>query len=207
MKPGRNNWIRRVGLALRWIRNYIGVPSKTLASKRRGGIARRIEDLSELWPLIRGAAIVDVGCFDGLLAYECVRRGALNVVGVDNDAYHLSTARRIFDQVEGAENKFVRRDVTSASFPEELQSLCRDARCDVLLFLGVYQHVYEAMSIESRAKLICALFSEQVRIVAVRMPEWCWPLFVCHLPKDVEEVLSKPDVGNVGGLRIYKRNV
>lgn len=39
--------------------------------------------LEQLWPWVKGASVLDVGCAEGLIAIECERQGAENVLGVE----------------------------------------------------------------------------------------------------------------------------
>jgi ubiquinone/menaquinone biosynthesis C-methylase UbiE len=48
---------------------------------------------------LRGAAVIDIGCGDGRLAFAAARAGASRVVGVDPDPDALRAARRLARQL------------------------------------------------------------------------------------------------------------
>lgn len=187
------------------VKNSLHIKTSFLAARRRGDILKRIEDFDLLMQNARNASILDVGCYDGLIAYEFFRSGARLIHGLDNDAYHLDTAQRIFSQVD-IPARFAHADLRKRSAINK--ALKDDAlrQYDVVLFLGVFQHIYKAMSEHDRRALVCDLAGKAAKIIAIRMPEHTWAEFERHFPDaQFEEISLIEQRGNVGELRIYQR--
>lgn len=203
--------VRRVARALRDFlqntKNSLRLPTPWLAAKRRGDITKRIADFSLLFDQAPGSSLLDIGCYDGLIAYEFVRHGARSVVGIDNDPYHLATARRIFTQV-ALPSRFVHADLRKQG--ALARALREDDRTsfDIVLFLGVFQHIFRDMSSEKRASLVRAVCDRTGRVLAVRMPAPVWTEFEQHFPaSEFEELLRIPQAGTVGEMRLWRRRV
>lgn len=190
---------------LRDIKNSLHINTSFLAAKRRGDILKRIEDFDLLMHNARNASILDVGCYDGLIAYEFFRSGARLIHGLDNDAYHLETARRIFSQVD-IPARFTHADLRKRSAVNKALKDDVLDQYDMVLFLGVFQHIYRAMSEDERRALICDLADKAAKIIAIRIPEHTWAEFEKYFPVvQFEEIKKIEQRGNVGELRIYQR--
>jgi hypothetical protein len=187
-------------------KNSLGLKSSFLAAKRRGDIRKRVAGLESVLAAAGGATVLDLGCFDGLIAYEFYRSGAKLIHGIDNDGLHLETAGRIFSQAD-IPSKFVHADLRR---PDAIGRALGDhglPRYDIVLFLGVFQHIYRSMSAERRQALVAGVVDRAGSLLAVRIPEEVWGDFERLLPaQGLDLVRAVPQVGNVGELRIYRRN-
>jgi len=185
------------------MRNSLQLKSSFLAAKRRGDIRMRIAGLEILFQAAKDSTVLDLGCFDGLIAYEFARSGAKIVHGLDNDAFHLDTAKRIFSQVD-LPSMFVHADLRK---PDAVRRALGDhahSKYDIVLFLGVYQHIYRSMSMQRRKVLIDGIVDRAGSFLAIRMPQDVWTETGHLLPaRNLELVSSLPQIGNVGELRIY----
>lgn len=153
----------------------------------------------------RNATVLDLGCFDGLIAYEFFRSGAQLIHGLDNDAYHLDTAGRIFSQVD-VPYKFAHADLRR---PEAVDKALADAgldKYDIVLFLGVFQHIYKSMSVLQRKTVVDGVVERARSLLAVRMPASVWIEFEKLFPEKQFEMIHRvAQQGNVGELRVYRR--
>ncbi len=188
------------------LKNRLRINTSFLAAKRRGDIRTRIEGLGRLFEAADGATVLDLGCFDGLIAYEFFRAGAQLVHGVDNDAYHLDTANRIFSQVS-IPYRFAHADLRS---PDAIEAALGDAcidRYDIVLFLGVFQHIYKSMPVQQRKAVVDGVLGRVGSLLAVRVPENVWQEFESLMPEKQLEIIHRvAQQGNVGELRVYRRN-
>ncbi len=90
---------------------------------------RRIADVL---PDMSGASVLEVGCNAGFYAFECKRRGARRVVGVDVDEHYLAQARLAAEVLE-LQVEFRRASVYDlAREPETF---------DYVLFMGLLYHL------------------------------------------------------------------
>ena len=187
------------------MRNRLGLKSAFLASTRRGDIRKRLEGLEPLLESARHATVLDLGCYDGLIAYEFFRAGANLVHGVDNDARHLETAERIFSQA-GIPSRFAHADLRQANAVRRALGEHGLATYDIVLFLGVFQHIFRAMSAERRRALVADVAGRTGRQLAVRIPQEVFHEFEELVPAGAfETVHIVPQAGHVGELRIYRR--
>jgi SAM-dependent methyltransferase len=186
------------------LKNSLRLKSSFLAAKRRGDVLKRIGGLETLFQTAKDATILDLGCFDGLIAYEFVRAGAKLVHGLDNDGFHLDTANRIFSQIN-IPSRFVHADLRK---PDAVSHALGDhclRKYDMVLFLGVYQHIYRSMSEQRRKDLIASIVDRVGSFLAIRMPQEVWIDFEPLLPaRKLELVRAVPQLGNIGELRIYR---
>lgn len=186
-------------------RNSMGLKSSFLAAKRRGDIRKRINGLESLLENARDATVLDLGCFDGLIAYEFFRSGAKLVHGLDYDGLHLETANRIFAQVD-IPSRFVHADLRKRDAVNRALGDHGLHQYDIVLFLGVFQHIFRSMSAQRRQDLVAGIIDRVGSVLAVRMPAGVWDDFEGLLPaQKLELVRAVPQAGNVGELRIYRR--
>jgi SAM-dependent methyltransferase len=165
----------------------------------------RLEGLEPLLDSARDATVLDLGCFDGLIAYEFFRAGANLVHGVDNDARHLETAERIFSQA-AIPSRFAHADLRQAGAVGHALGEQGLATYDIVLFLGVFQHIFRAMSAERRRALVADVAGRTGGQLAVRIPGDVFDEFEKLIPAGtLEPVGTVPQVGHVGQLRIYRR--
>jgi 2-polyprenyl-3-methyl-5-hydroxy-6-metoxy-1,4-benzoquinol methylase len=185
-------------------RNGLRLKSSFLAAKRRGDILKRIEGLESLFQMAKDATVLDLGCFDGLIAYEFFRSGARLVHGLDNDGFHLDTANRIFSQVN-ISFRFAHADLRKPEAVGEALGDCGLRKYDIVLFLGVFQHIYRSMNVQRRKDLVDAIVDRVGSVLAMRMPQAVWSDFECLFPGEKFELVSTvPQIGIVGELRVYR---
>lgn len=205
MKSGLRSIAVKVRDLARDARNAAGLKTSFLASKRRGDIRKRLAGLEPLLEAARGATLLDLGCFDGLIAYEFFRSGAKLVHGIDNDARHLETAGRIFSQAD-IPSRFAHADLRKPRAVALALGADGLAKYDIVLFLGVYQHIFRSMNDRRRNELVADIVRRSGSLLAVRVPDDVWDEFERRLPAgDLELLRTVPQAGHVGELRIYRR--
>ena len=187
------------------VKNRLKIPSSILSAKRQGNIIKRMEGLELLLDNAKAKNVLDIGCYDGLIAYEFARRGANTVLGLDNDQYHLNTAKRIFSQME-MDSKFVHVDLRNDDLGELVNGTSdKNKEFGIVLFLGVFQHIHSNMSEEEKQKLVDDICSSCKGFLAVRMPDHTWPAFDKYFWKEGFELICNQDqIDTVGALRLYK---
>lgn len=99
------------------------------------------EDLS-------GMRVLDIGARDGFFTFEAERRGAAEVVALDNESPH-TTGFAIAAGLLGSKATYVTENVYSLS-PE------RYGRFDLVLFLGVIYHLRHPLLALDRIHDVCA---------------------------------------------------
>lgn len=187
------------------IKNKFRLKTNFLAAKRSGDILKRMEDFDVLFEHSDGASVLDIGCYDGLIAYEFFRNGASLIHGLDNDAYHLDTAARIFSQVD-IPSKFAHADLRKKNAIQNTLAESFQGEYDLVLFLGVFQHIYKQMNEEARQSLVNTIVNSARDVLAIRIPEQTWEIFKKYFSeKSFELVQQTPHKGNVGEFRIYRR--
>lgn len=205
MKAGLRSIAVKARDLARDARNVMGLKSSFLASKRRGDIHKRLAGLEPLLEAAHGATLLDLGCFDGLIAYEFFRSGARLVHGIDNDARHLETAGRIFGQAD-IPSRFAHADLRKAQAVARALGDDGLARYDIVLFLGVFQHIFRSMSGARRKELVADVVGRTGSLLAVRIPDDVWGDFERLLPHgELQLIRTVPQAGHVGELRIYRR--
>lgn len=205
MNPGLRSIAVRARDLARDARNAMGLKTSFLASKRRGDIRKRLAGLEPLLEAARGATLLDLGCFDGLIAYEFFRSGARLVHGIDNDARHLETAGRIFGQAD-IPSRFAHADLRKPGAVAHALGAEGLAKYDIVLFLGVFQHIFRTMSDARRRELVADIVGRTGSLLAVRIPDDVWGDFERLLPAgELELVRTVPQAGHVGELRTYRR--
>lgn len=205
MKQGLRSIAVRARDLARDARNAMGLKTSFLASKRRGDIRMRLAGLESLLEAAGGTTLLDLGCFDGLIAYEFFRSGAKLVHGIDNDALHLETACRIFSQAD-IPYRFAHADLRKAQAVAHALGADGLTKYDIVLFLGVFQHIFRSMSNRGRKELVADVVGRTGSLLAVRMPDDVWSEFDRLLPPgELELIRAVPQAGHVGELRIYRR--
>jgi tRNA (mo5U34)-methyltransferase len=81
---------------------------------------------------LAGASVLEVGCNAGFYAFECKRRGAARVVGVDVDEHYLAQARLASDVLD-LQVEFRRASVYELAGEPE--------RFDYVFFMGLFYHL------------------------------------------------------------------
>lgn len=122
--------------ALRWVHRIdLGGGVVTPGAWKRSRLVERALERVDL----RGKTVLDVGCWDGLWAFEAERRGAARVVAVDDTSQRSlkdePTFRLAYEALGSRVEYFPDVDVHQIA-----QRLAGDA-FDVVLFFGVYYHL------------------------------------------------------------------
>ena len=104
----------------------------------RFGQMRIPEDLS-------GRSVLDLGCNLGEFCFECWRRGARDIVGIDNRAEYLDCARML-----AAENGHCRIDFIHADlgFPNDIFDITNEyfgKRISIVFALSIYKHIGDVL--------------------------------------------------------------
>jgi len=199
------NKIKFVRDCARDVKNKLKLKTVVLAAKRRGDIQKRMDEFNMLFQQCEGCSVLDIGCYDGLIAYEFFRNGVSEIHGIDNDAYHLDTAERIFSQVP-IPSKFVHADLRKKKAIQSALGESLKPTYDIVLFLGVFQHVYRQMSEEAKQELVDTLVNASNSLLAIRIPDHSWAEFEKYFDTKQFALLQlTKQKGNVGEFRIYKR--
>jgi tRNA (mo5U34)-methyltransferase len=109
-----------------------------------GVVTPGTENTAEQWRRLRlpadmsGIRVLDIGCSDGYYAFECERRGAADVLAIDDESSMLAAAGingfRVAAELLGSSVRYEARDV------EELDPAV-DGPFDLVLFLNVLYHL------------------------------------------------------------------
>ena len=96
------------------------------------------EDLS-------GRSVLDLGCNLGEFCFECYRRGARNIVGIDNRAEYLDCARMLAGKNRHYPINFIHADL---GFPNDIFDITNeyfDKRISIVFALSIYKHVGDVL--------------------------------------------------------------
>lgn len=132
------------------IRYKWNLPISLGSTSRAGTIFDRLHGLDMLLNQAPDSTVLDIGCFDGLLAYHFAYNGAEKIVGIDIDPYHLNTAKRIFKSIK-TPSKFILADLQDVNDLKNLKGI--NQQFDIVLFLGVYHHL-NTLDEENMTKLL-----------------------------------------------------
>ena len=86
-----------------------------------------------------GKKVLDIGCWDGLWAFEAEKRGAREVVAIDDISQRWNQEQQTFTLAHRALNSKVRYNPRVNVF--SLAELLNEHDFDIVLFLGVYYHL------------------------------------------------------------------
>ena len=137
-------------------------------ARTSGYLEDRLSGLSELLQFAADSAILDAGTNRGLVALEFARRGATLVHGCDLYGPGIEIAREIFKEVD-VSARFEVVDLScgpsalEAAFAAEYRP-----HYDIVLFLGVYQHLRKQMPLQELQQLVQHLASKTARFFACR---------------------------------------
>lgn len=87
------------------------------------------------WNLIKGRSVLDLGCANGMLAIEAKRRGATEVVGVDNGKWIPAVRETI--KGSGIDVEFWELDIESPEF----KNFC--PKFDIVFFCSMLYHMHD----------------------------------------------------------------
>lgn len=172
-----------------------------------GSIFDRFADLTQLLDECADKTVLDIGASEGLVTYEFAKKGASVLHGLERDKERVWIAQRIF------------RDVSSTSGFWSVD-LCEGVNAiesgvgehllseyDIVLFLGVYHHIKDRMSVENLDELIDWLAAKTGTHLAVRSN---------HAAELVDmfkmrglELVHSPDIAGskgIGKLYLYRRH-
>jgi len=109
-------------------------------------------------PSLAGKTVLDIGCNGGFYALEMKRRGAVRVLGIDEDEGYLAQAR-FAAEVHELEIEFRRMNVYDVAQLKE--------RFDLVLFMGVLYHLrYPLLALDALAQHVVGdqlLFQSMLR--------------------------------------------
>jgi 2-polyprenyl-3-methyl-5-hydroxy-6-metoxy-1,4-benzoquinol methylase len=163
-------------------------------ARTTGYLDDRLSGLSELLEFAAGSTVLDAGTNRGLVALEFARRGAALVHGCDLYGPGIETAREIFKEVD-VSARFEVVDLSGgpsaleAAFAAEYRP-----RYDIVLFLGVYQHLRKQMPLEQLQQLVQHLASKTGRFFAYRTTPFA----------ELEEALERTGLTKVHFSRINR---
>jgi SAM-dependent methyltransferase len=122
---------------------------------RRSGVGShdiRFDGLSDLMLRAKGAAVLDVGCNRGHVAYDFAMNGARIVHGCDLHGPSIQAAKIWFSELPYCESKFEVVDLTEG--PEGMNRAFGDHGYDIVLFLGTYHKLKREMTPGKLADLV-----------------------------------------------------
>jgi 2-polyprenyl-3-methyl-5-hydroxy-6-metoxy-1,4-benzoquinol methylase len=186
------------------IRRWIG---RRLLGKRNfsGNLFDRLRGLDFLLEQCADCTIMDIGCNEGLVAYEFARNGAKLVHGFDRDGQRVRFARRLFRDVP-IESRFVRTNlaVSGAEFQAKHRSVLLP-EYDIVLFLGVYHHLKRQMPVHRLHGLVEELLNRSGHWFVDRGK--CIDEYESRIrSKGFELAHSSPAIKGHGGLlQVYRR--
>ena len=169
-----------------------------------GSFPDRLEGLEPLLSASARKSVLDIGCCEGLIAWEFARRGARRVHGFDRDLAGVLIARRLFRDMP-IEAVFETFDLAQGARAfEEAFSRSLEEQYDIVLFLGVYHHLARQMAPEA--------LDDLMRFLARRSRQWL-AVRTDLLPQFEQQVVelgftiahSSPTRGNVGMLHLFER--
>ncbi len=85
----------------------------------------------------RGKTVLDIGCWDGYWSFHAERRGAASVLATDDYSQNWASARGIYLAKELLNSKV---EINPSQSVYDLSRL--DRKFDVVLFLGVFYHLW-----------------------------------------------------------------
>lgn len=119
-------------------------PGASYRVQRRvaGAYNVRLDGMSDLLGRARGAAVFDIGCNRGLVAYDFALNGATRVDGCDLYEDGIATAREVFADLRGCDSRFEVVDLTGGA---KSLALFRDRTYDITLCLATYHKLKRVM--------------------------------------------------------------
>ena len=182
-------WYHRIGL---------GDDLVTPGVERYEAFQRPVLERLRRAPLAE-ARVLDVGCRDGLFAFEAERLGAAEVVGIDNN---LSPgAVEVLVPALGSAVRFTEMNLLDAT-PEAL-----GGRFDVVLFAGVLYHLREPFAGLRRVADLLVEGGTLVVETAVLLDDERWAMLWCPTGFDGPYDATSPTFFNRKGLVDSLRSV
>ena len=123
---------------------------------------RKAENICRILPEdLSGKRVLDIGCNKGFFSFECLRRGANKVVGIDV----LPEIIGVLQQIVPCSRLFKGLKFYKMQFGRELASF---GKFDLILFLSCYHYVYG--DLKSHNKIFSILSSLCVERVILELP-------------------------------------
>jgi SAM-dependent methyltransferase len=136
-------------------------------------IDQQLIGLDLLWLELNGAAVLDVGCAEGLISQRCWDAGAALVHGVDNRSGAIEEASRAHGRLE--------------FFVHDCETWEPPRLYDVVLMLGVLHKLADP------AKALRKYLAACIEFAVVRLPTW--PILIDsrsgNVPIDLEQVAGE----------------
>lgn len=166
----RYDWENYTDKLIGLVRDFDGVEHYAYAPEiglfGRATPEERLEGLSPLLDAAHGLrSVLDVGAAEGLVASRFLASGAARVDCWERDASRVETARRLFGHVPGF--TIGAADVTREDDWRRIAERGPSAGYDLVLYLGVHQHLPPASAMEALAKLLTLARDS----VALRTPQ------------------------------------
>jgi 2-polyprenyl-3-methyl-5-hydroxy-6-metoxy-1,4-benzoquinol methylase len=137
-------------------------------ARTTGYLEDRLSGLRELLRFAAGSTILDAGTNRGLVAPEFARRGAVLVHGCDLYGPGIEIAREIFKEVDVSAHFEIVDLSCGPSALEAAFGADYRPRYDIVLFLGVYQHLRNQMPLGELRNLVRHLAGKTRRFFAYR---------------------------------------
>lgn len=121
---------------------------------------------------LTGKTVLDIGCSDGFLAFECERRGASLVVGLDNFGspyVNAPTGFAVVKRLLQSKVELVLDDFTT-------MDLSKLGTFDLVLFLGVLYHLRSPLTGLERVACVCREHAIVETAVTRPYVGWKWAL-------------------------------
>jgi SAM-dependent methyltransferase len=111
----------------------------------------RLDGMGDLLCRAKGSKVFDVGCNRGLVGYDFALNGARLVHGVDIYEDGVKTARELFADLRGCENRF---EVADLTYGPKAISIFDGMRYDITLMLATYHKLKRIMKPADLSALI-----------------------------------------------------
>lgn len=121
---------------------------------------RRIDGFEVLYPFLAERDVLDLGCAEGVILDHLLPAGPASIHGVDNSRHRIDAARRLFTDPR------LRFDVADLNDPTCFEATSFAARYDVVMILGVYQHLLA----ECRGRMLEQALSRCASTFVLRLP-------------------------------------
>lgn len=124
----------------------------------------RMDGMTDLVMRARGAAVMDIGCNRGLVAFEFANNGAALVHGCDNYEPGILTAREVFADLRAVKSQFEVVDLTK---PNALAAF-NDQRYDITVMLATYHKLKRIMPADRLSDLMTVFAARTTKYFAWR---------------------------------------
>lgn len=147
-------------------------------------LERQMTGLDMLWDRVTGATIADIGCAEGDIGMECVRRGAGFVLGIE---YRPEAVKEANERARNVDNFTCLRE-DADHWPG--RPMLDRSRFDVILLLAVLHKLHRPAAALDR---ILRHTAKPTATVVLRLRPRDWPVLrderSGNRPQDLDEVL------------------